>query len=75
MTITELIESLGMTDEALARRLCVSSSTVYRWRKGRKVPTPHIRKALAKAAGVALDDVTWQRAVVPVRAALERETK
>ena len=73
MSITELIVGLGLTDEALGHHLCVSGSTVYRWRKGRKVPTPSIRKALCKLAGVSPADVTWERTAI--RAALERETK
>ena len=72
MSITELIEGLGMTDEALARRLCVSSSTVYRWRNGRKVPTPHIRKALCRLAGVFPSDVLWARNDAALAAERER---
>jgi DNA-binding transcriptional regulator YiaG len=62
MTIIELIDGLELTDEALAHRLCVSWSTVQRWHKGRKVPTPHIRRALSKLAGVSESDVIWERA-------------
>jgi len=61
MTIQELIERIGLNDAALAVRLCVAPMTTYRWRTGRKVPTPYMRKALTKLAHVTVEDVTWER--------------
>lgn len=70
MRIDELIVGLGMSDELIAVKLCVSAQSVYRWRKGRKRPTAMARKALAKLAGVPLSDVTWSPAAeaAPARA-------
>jgi len=61
MTMQELICSLGMTDTDLGAKLCVSSFSVTRWRKGRKLPTPMARKALCRMAGVSVDSVNWTR--------------
>lgn len=61
MRIKELIGATGMSDAELAVRLGVSPVTVFRWRTGRKVPTPHLRKPLCKAAGVFPVDVAWDQ--------------
>ena len=57
----QLIESLGLSDAEIAVKMCVSPQSVYRWRLGRKIPTPIARKALAKIAGVSVDGVAWER--------------
>ena len=41
-----LRQSLGLSQEALARRLGVSFSTVNRWERGRAVPSPMASKGL-----------------------------
>ena len=68
MTITELIIGLGLNDAEIAVKLSVSPTTVTRWRKGRKVPTPCVRRALCKLAGASPTDVAWE-----VEEKLERE--
>jgi len=61
MTIRQLVGDITLNDAALAVKLDVSPMTVYRWRKGRKVPTPAMRKVLCRLAGVSIEDVTWER--------------
>lgn len=44
--IRRLRQSLGLSQETLARRLGVSFSTVNRWENGKAVPSPMARKGL-----------------------------
>jgi DNA-binding transcriptional regulator YiaG len=61
MRIEELIAGLGLTDAEIAVKLCVAPMSVYRWRKGRKVPTPMARKALCKLASIPVAQVDWSK--------------
>lgn len=57
--IEELRSRLGLTQEALARRLGISFATVNRWANGRSKPSPLALKklkAIARKAGVEIED-------------------
>ena len=55
------MKRIGLSDADLAKRLFVGRMTAYRWNHGLKVPTPHMRHALAKLGGIPVADVVWKR--------------
>lgn len=55
----EYVSPPGMID-ALARRLDVALSTVYRWKKGARLPTPAMRRRIAKATRGAVAAESWR---------------
>ena len=50
-------KALGYTQESLAERLGVDRTTVVRWERGETEPQPWIRRHLAKALDVSLDEL------------------
>lgn len=56
-TIRELRTERGWSQQDLAVKLEVTSSTVYNWERGRFEPTASKFKALALAFGVSMDSI------------------
>ena len=44
---TESVELLDLSDDDVARQLNASRPTASRWRRGRSVPTEHLRREIA----------------------------
>ncbi len=56
-TIRQLREERGWTQQDLASKLDVATSTVYQWEKGKYEPRFSQMKALSLAFGIAMDDI------------------
>lgn len=58
-TLKQLREQAGLSQEALARRVGVSSKTVSNWERGTNVASLTVpqMKALCEALGVTLDEL------------------
>ncbi|HEV2954174.1 MAG TPA: helix-turn-helix transcriptional regulator [Candidatus Dormibacteraeota bacterium] len=57
MGIGDLRRTRGLTQEELARRVRVSIRTVAAWERGESLPRQRHARALARALGVAIDDL------------------
>ena len=58
MTLRQLRESAGQTQEQLARAVNVSVRSVGGWESGRR-PKPWIVQVLAKHFGVKVSEIEW----------------
>lgn len=56
-TIKQLREARGWTQLALANKLGITPSTVYKWESGRNEPKVMQLRAVAKVFGVSSDDI------------------
>ena len=62
MTFRKLMESIGLNDAELSKRLCIGRQTAWRWNRNLKVPSSKVmRKALTKLAGVRMEEVSWSK--------------
>mgnify|MGYP001503129932 CR=1 FL=1 len=58
LSLHDLIAQIGQAN--VARRMEVSPDTVRSWSCGRRLPgTRHLRKALARLAGLQHSDIAW----------------
>jgi transcriptional regulator with XRE-family HTH domain len=55
-----LREGRGLTQDALAKRLGVATSTVARWEHAGRTPRPMNAARLASALGISVDDLDAQ---------------
>ena len=60
MTVKEMLDASGLTDEQVAVALDCTASAVYGWRKLKGPPHPFVRRHLAKLCHVKPDDVQWE---------------
>ena len=59
-SIKELRKAAGLTQLELANRLHVTPSTVYKWERGANEPSATNLRDLARALGVAMDEIDLQ---------------
>jgi transcriptional regulator with XRE-family HTH domain len=64
-TLDVLIESAGLTVQAVADAAGLTLQRVEAIAAGRWTPSPRERARIAKALGVAVDDVVWGHSMDP----------
>lgn len=60
MTVKEMLDAIGLSDEEVAVAVGCTASAVYGWRTLKNPPNRFVRDKLAKLCKVKPDDVQWE---------------